>query len=167
MATFLDFLTKYDILNIISCVFTVVALVFTLYLWLLDKISDDEAKFIEGKADLLEKLNRYLEYVDTVSDKEELLMTVQGVNNELEVILKYRFWVRSKQKEKYKEITDFYHDSKYLISTILRYMEYEKDEKLKQTLVWIPKMDDDEMKDIRDAYQKGLFFIKDFVEEFD
>ena len=113
------------------------------------------------------KLNRYLEYVDTVSDKEELLMTVQGVNNELEVILKYRFWVRSKQKEKYKEITDFYHDSKYLISTILRYMEYEKDEKLKQTLVWIPKMDDDEMKDIRDAYKNGLFFIRDFVEEFD
>ena len=45
------------LIDIISCVFTVLALIFTLYFWLLDNLNEEETKFVEGKGELLKTLN--------------------------------------------------------------------------------------------------------------
>lgn len=149
--------------EIISCVFTILALVFTLYFWLLDQISDDESKFIEGKESFLKDLNSSMEIIKSNRDPEALLQMVQNVNNKLEVILNYKFWAHGKKKEDYKKITEFYADSKYLISTIRRYVEH-KNGGSSKSLVGIEELKQDALEDIQSDYGNGLMFIIDFIE---
>lgn len=168
-------LSSYDaLIDIISCVFTVLALVFTLYFWLLDHLSEDESKFIEGKEKFLKELKECLDTISDNKDPEVLLPIVQKVNNKLEVILNYRFWVRSKKKEDYKKINVFYADSKYLISTIRRYVEAKEDqgsnaavesrEMESGSLVRIPVLGEEDLEDIQSDYRNGLMYIIDFIE---
>ena len=44
------------IINIVSCIFTIAALVFTMYLWLLEQLSGEETRFVEGKAGYISAL---------------------------------------------------------------------------------------------------------------
>ena len=158
-------LSSYDaLIDIISCVFTVLALVFTLYFWLLDHLSEDESKFIEGKEEFLNELRECLKTINNNGEPKALLPIVQKVNNKLEVILNYRFWVRSKKKEDYKKINVFYADSKYLISTIRRYVEAQEAEADSDSLVGIPALGKEDLDDIQSDYRNGLMYIIDFIE---
>ena len=165
MDAFANWLSNYDaLIDIIACVFTVLALVFTLYFWLLDHLSEDESKFIEGKESFLQELKECLKTISDNREPEVLLPIVQNVNNKLEVILNYRFWPRSRQKEDYKKINEFYMDSKYLISTIRRYVEAQNQTGEEASLVGINKLKKEDLDDIQSDYRNGLLFIIDFIE---
>ncbi|MCR5155875.1 MAG: hypothetical protein K6C96_04260 [Butyrivibrio sp.] len=165
MRTIIQTLSSYDaLIDIISCVFTVLALVFTLYFWLLDHLSEDESKFIEGKEEFLNELRECLKTINNNGEPKALLPIVQKVNNKLEVILNYRFWVRSKKKEDYKKINVFYADSKYLISTIRRYVEAQEAKAGSDSLVGIPALGKEDLDDIQSDYRNGLMYIIDFIE---
>ncbi|MBE5826408.1 MAG: hypothetical protein E7307_07190 [Butyrivibrio sp.] len=165
MHTIIQTLSSYDaLIDIISCVFTVLALVFTLYFWLLDHLSEDESKFIEGKEEFLNELRECLKTIDNNDEPKALLTNVQKVNNKLEVILNYRFWVRSKKKDDYKKINVFYADSKYLISTIRRYVEAQESKAGGDSLVGIPALGKEDLDDIQSDYRNGLMYIIDFIE---
>ena len=165
MKEILESISQYDyLIEIISCVFTVLALVFTLYFWLLDHLSEDESKFIEGKEKSINELNMCLDTISDSRDPQAFLDMVQNVNNQLEVILNYRFWPRSRQKEEYKKINEFFQDSKYLISTIRRYIEAQKTPELGDTLIGIASLNNDEIEDIQSDYKNGLRYIINFIE---
>ena len=168
MEGFLEGLTKPEaIIDIVSCAVTVLALVFSLYLWLLDHLSEDEYKFIEGKEKFVESLNNCLKTIDkdqhgldSVSPLKNLLDNLQEVNDKLEVILSYRFWARSKRKEEYNKISQFHFDTRYLISTLRRSLETDK----KESLLTMPELRQEEIDDIKVDYKKGLYYIIDFLE---
>ena len=151
------------LIDIISCVFTVLALVFTLYFWLLDNLNEEETKFIEGKGKLINSLNKCL---NTICSKEKAdkdkLEAVRDANSKLEVVLNYRFWGRSTKKEEYSRISEFCQDSRYLISTMRRLQDGTQSET--GSLVGIGSLSDEQMTDIWTDYQKGLAYIIDFME---
>ncbi|MCR4588535.1 MAG: hypothetical protein K5682_09025 [Lachnospiraceae bacterium] len=162
---FFELLSQYDsLIDIVSCLFTVLALVFTLYLWLLDHLSDDESKFIEGKAGYLATLNASVKAIKHNQDIDLLLSRVEEVNHLLELILNYRFWARSKRKDEYNKINVFYMDTKYLISTIRRYKEDNGTGEEVRSLVNIVTLPPEELQDIQTDYCKGLSYIIDFLE---
>lgn len=114
--------------DVISCILAIIALVFTLYFWLLDHLSDDETKFLEGKSETVDQLKRAVETLEAERktekpDPEKILKTVEETNHRLEVVLNYRFWARSKQREEYVGIHEFCHDSRYLISALRRFQK--------------------------------------------
>lgn len=152
------------LINVISCVITALALAFTLYLWLINHLSEDESKFIEVKEKFLEELRGYLVTISGNKEPQVLLPIVQKVNNKLEVILSYRFWVHSKKKEDYKEIKRFYIGSKYLISTIRRYVDVKEKVVTCASLVRIDSIKDEYMEEIQNDYRNGLIYIIDFLE---
>lgn len=168
MLSFFKALSEYDaIIDIVSCVFTVLALIFTLYFWLLDHLGEDEAKFIEGKEKFLKSLYKCLRVMDDLhsnSDLQPLLKTLIKVNNKLEVILNYRFWARSKKKEEYKKINQFHYDTRYLISTLQRAMEAQNAPIVDGSLINMPELEPNEIEDIKADYRKGLYYIIDFLE---
>ena len=151
-----------NLIDIVSCVFTVLALVFTLYFWLLDHLSEDETKFIEGKPETLAALNACLDLIDHSEDPQKILDAVWDVNKRMEVILNYRFWARSKQKEEYNRINGFYRDSRYLISTLRRSQEKRED-----SLVGLGTLNEAEIRDIRTDYRKVLYYIIEFIENWE
>ncbi len=151
-----------NLIDIVSCVFTVLALVFTLYFWLLDHLSEDETKFIEGKPETLAALNACLDTIDHSEDPQKILDAVWDVNKRMEVILNYRFWARSKQKEEYNRINGFYRDSRYLISTLRRSQEKRED-----SLVGLGALNAAEIRDIRTDYRKVLYYIIEFIENWE
>ncbi len=151
-----------NLIDIVSCVFTVLALVFTLYFWLLDHLSEDETKFIEGKPETLAALNACLDTIDHSEDPQKILDAVWDVNKRMEVILNYRFWARSKQKEEYNRINGFYRDSRYLISTLRRSQEKRED-----SLVGLGTLNEAEIRDIRTDYRKVLYYIIEFIENWE
>ncbi len=176
MAELFEGLAKYEaVIDIVSCVFTVLALVFSLYLWLLDHLSEDEYKFIEGKEEFVESLNKCLKTIDGSQDSQDnedrdiqdarsplkdLLENLEEVNSKLEVILNYRFWARSKRKEEYNKISRFHFDTRYLISTLRRSME----PNIRYSLLNMPELKQEEIDDIKVDYKKGLYYIIDFLE---
>lgn len=114
--------------DVISCILAIIALIFTLYFWLLDHLSDDETKFLEGKSETLDQLKKAADVLEKEKNeaclnRKNILETVEKVNRRLEVILNYRFWSRSKQREEYVRIYDFCCDSRYLISALRRSVE--------------------------------------------
>ena len=157
------------LIDIISCVFTVLALIFTLYFWLLDNLNEEETKFVEGKGELLKTLNECLETVRSSekTDKEKR-EKVREANGKLEVVLNYRFWGRSAKKEEYSRISEFCQDSRYLISTMRR---LEDANSLQDgtpseagSLVGVGALSEEQMNDIWTDYKKGLAYIIDFIE---
>ena len=163
MSEFLSRLAE-DYLNVISCVFTVLALVFTLYFWLLDKLSEDENEFIKGKKELLDILNGCLEKIPDDVDLVTLRDKVKEVNDKLEVVVNYRFWARSTVSDDYQKIQRFYQDSRYLLSTVRRAIETDKAVQTDSSLVSIAELESEEKKDILTDYRRGLRYIIDFVE---
>lgn len=160
-------IASYDnMIELISCVFGILALAFTLYFWLLDHLSEDESKFIEGKKDYLKNLKDYLYAIGSV-DEQSLLSMVEDVNGSLEVILNYRFWVHGRHKDEHKKLTEFYQDSKYLISTIRRDLDAQGRPEAGKSLVSIPPLDDKEIEDIKANYKNGLIYIIHFIENWD
>ena len=155
--------------DIISCVFTIVALAFTLYLWLLDNLSGDESKFVEKKGEILKELNACLESLedtskDTPTDEKpskDFLQTLQKADTQLEALVSYRFWARSKQKEEFEKIRVFHEDSRYLISLIKRLSESTEQPK---SLAAVLPLNRTQLKEIRNAYRNGLLFIIEFIE---
>ncbi len=157
-----------SITNLLSCVFTVLALVFTLYLWLLDHLNGEEAKFLEGKGELLKFLKAHLDTIKNAggpTDKQlsVLLDNMVEISNRLEIVMDYRFWERGKQQEEFRKIKWFFQDSKYLISTIQRCNEVQ-DSSQGRSLVSIPALNERELEDIRSDYMKGLAYTIVFFE---
>lgn len=153
-----------NLIDIISCVFTVMALVFTLYFWLLDHLSEDENKFLEGKSATRETLRSCLEAIREPCGPEELQGAVETVNRELEIVMNYRFWARSRQRPEYEKINEFYQDSRYLLSSLRRYADSRRDPREAGSLVSVPSLDAAELEDIRSDYHAGLTYILEFVE---
>ena len=164
MKDFLMGLSEFGpLIDIISCVFTVLALVFTLYFWLLDNLNEEETKFVEGKGELLQSLNECLETVRSSEKTDtEKLEKVREVNGKLEVVLNYRFWGRSTKKEEYGRIAGFCQDSRYLISTMRRLEDGTQSGT--GSLVGVAKLTEEQMDDIWTDYKKGLAYIIDFME---
>lgn len=145
--------------DLISCVVTVLALAFTLYFWLLDHLSEDESKFIEGRKKTLASLKKSYDSIKTSPvAANTLLEAVQNVNRRLEVVLNYRFWGRSRQREDYEKVNVFFQDSRFLISTLRRSMEWQD-----TSLVGIPALDDRMLEDIRADYADGLAYVIEFL----
>lgn len=157
-------------INVIACASAVIALGVTLYLWLLERLNEDESKYIQEKETYVKTLNAYLDKLmrsDETDEFESLLNIVQQVNYEVAIILNYKFWARSKHKEDYKKIKEFYRDSRYLISTIRRYRESIGSGCLGSSVINIDKITDLELTDIQEEYRKGLRFIIFFVENWE
>ena len=160
MTEFLDRLSSYGpILDIVSCVFTVLALVFTLYFWLLDNLNEEETKFLEGKGELLRTLKECRDKLK--EDGTDWIEKIQEVTTKLEVVLNYRFWARSSRKEEYNRAYSFYQDSRYLISTLRR-----NDDKAggQDSIVAVSGLSDKQIDDIKTDYRTGLNYIIDFIE---
>ena len=176
----LDFITKMidngNLIDIISCVFTVAALIFTLYFWMLDHLSEEESEFIKSKSGILDTLTDKLVKIkelrsiqpDDEEDTKTLLAAIADVNKQMEVILSYRFWARGKQKDAYLKVNDFYRDSKYAVSTIRRSLDNkENDIADERSLVSIQPLCKEELDDIISDYQKGLSFTIEFIENWE
>ena len=160
MTEFLDSLSSYGpIIDIVSCVFTVLALVFTLYFWLLDNLNEEETKFLEGKGELLRALKDCRD--ELKKDGTDWIEKIQEVTAKLEVVLNYRFWARSSKKEEYNRAYSFYQDSRYLISTLRR-----NDDKAggQDSIVAVSGLSDKQIDDIKTDYRTGLNYIIDFIE---
>ncbi len=159
-----------NLIDIISCVFTVLALMFTLYFWLLDQLSEEESKFIENKASLLKSLNKNLALLSPtnqdVPSAQDMLYVAESVNEQLEVVLNYRFWSRGKQRDEFAKVYDFFRDSRYLVSTLQRVKEQNggRETAEKESLVAISALKPRELSDIRAEYQKGLSYTIEFFE---
>ena len=132
--------------------------------WLLDKLSEDESKFIEGKKDLLGTLNDCLKKTDGDPELKTLRDCIQGVNEKLEVVVNYRFWTRSSVNNDYQKIQRFYQDSRYLLSTIRRAIESSEPEHQDKSLAAITGLEPVEKEDILVDYRRGLKYIIDYVE---
>ena len=96
-----------------------------------------------------------------------MLCAIENVNKKLEVVLNYRFWSRSRQKEEYAKVNEFYRDSKYLVSTLRRFNEKNEEKNEKHSLISISELSQDEVKDIRTDYRKGLNYIIEFIENWE
>lgn len=151
-------------INIISCAFTVLALVFALYLWLLDHLIEDESKYIAHRAKMLAALRKSLAEINGSVRSEKLLKAIQRVNAHLETALNYRFWTRSKQRKEYNKINAFYRDSLYLVSTLRRSLESETIPEEHKSLLSISSLEAEQLEDIRSDYYDGLMFIIEFIE---
>ena len=172
----LDFITKMidngNLIDIISCVFTVAALIFTLYFWLLDHVSEEETEFLKKKPGLLGTLNKSLNKIkeiehskkDAKVDSRTLLNAISEVNKQMEIVLNYRFWTRGKYKDAYLRVNNFYKDSKYAVSTIQRSLDETDNGK---SLVSIADLGKDELEDIRSGYQRGLSYTIEFIENWE
>lgn len=165
MCIYIALLSRSDtIINIVSCLFTVLALVFTLYFWLLDHLSADEAKFIEKKKKYLARLKDCLEILKHSQKPTEILNVIRCVNDILEIILSYRFWANSSLKRDYNAIHEFYTDSRFIISTLQRSIESNNASKQNRSLAYIPELSGPEMEDIKSDYLNGLLYIINFIE---
>ncbi len=170
----LDFISKMidngNVIDIISCVFTVAALIFTLYFWLLDHVSEEETEFLKKKPGLLGTLNKSLNKIkeiehskkDEKDDSRTLFNAMSEVNKQMEIVLNYRFWTRGKYKDAYLKVNNFYKDSKYAASAIHRSLEEDD-----TSLVSIKSLRRDELEDIRSDYQKGLSYTIEFIENWE
>ena len=186
MKYIVDFLSDYDsILNLISCIFTVAALIFALYCFLLEQLGADESDFLRSKdekvkvlSECLDKIktqtdifyqtydkknNKVLDNSTTVKTVKIVLESIKEVNNQLEIIMSYRFWVRSKVKKEYGIINVFHNDSKYLISTMERYLEAKKGKAVSGSLIEISTLEPRDIEDIYSDYGRGLEYILDFI----
>ena len=152
------------LINVISCVFTVAALIFTLYFWLLDHLSSDESTFISKRTKTLKKLRECLETISSEQiDPVTLRDTIKNVSSQMEVVLNYRFWGRSKLREEYLKINEFNRDSRYLVSALNRSIENESASGDRKSLVAID-LNPEQIEDIRTDYYDGLLFIIEFIE---
>lgn len=172
LSNFMNWLTDgSNSMELISCIFTVLALVFTLYFWLLDKLSDDEADFRRGRAETLALLNDSLRTIRTCRtsrDPEQILKAAVDVDEKLQLVLNYRFWERDKHRDNYNKIKTFYEDNRYLISTIRRSRDYlresESTPKDKVSLLAVPELTEAEIDDIVSDYDYALNYIIEFLE---
>ncbi len=151
-------------LELISCAFTVFALIFTLYFWLMDHLSGDRNEFAKSKPELLSILKKAIASLDDLhagSDHQDLIDMILNINQQLEIILAYRFWAYSRRKGEYKKIQAFMRDSKYLISDIRRSREYTASG---ESIFAIAPLGEEEIEAIKQNYREGLFYILDFVD---
>ena len=170
-----NFFDSGSLIDIVSCVFTVLALVFTLYFWLLDHLSEEESEFIKEKHKYLKQFRKVLGELrhtkkgdgplpqEGPAAAKELLSAVKDITRELEIMLNYRFWGRSRRREDYEKISEFYQDSRYLSSTLQRYLEGE-DMASGGSLLTIRALEDADLREMRGEYCDGLVFIINFVE---
>ena len=172
---FTNFFDSGSLIDIVSCVFTVLALVFTLYFWLLDHLSEEESEFIKEKHKYLKQFRKVLGELrhtkkggeeapeEGAASAKELLSAVKDITRELEIMLNYRFWGRSRRREDYEKINEFYQDSRFLLSTLERYLEGE-DEEEGPGLLSIRALAESDLREMRGEYCDGLVFIINFVE---
>lgn len=174
-----DIIKNLQLGSVISCVVTVLALVFTLYLWLIDHLNADEDSYIENKREYILKLEEYYSKVSRRECTVECFaQIVEEVNDLLFILLHYRFWERSIKKEDYKKMTNLYYDSKYLLSELVRIDETQyikeqegnKSDKEKMLLKSVMSESDVEGKlivEIRNCYSDKIkdliFFLKYMV----
>lgn len=151
-----------NLINIVSCVFTVLALVFTVYLWLLDHLSEDEAKYIKEKPILLRALKECQDILENSDSLEKTLEAIYDINRRMEVILNYRFWIRSKQKEEYDKIIEYHRDCRYMISTIQRSMETDETD----SLLRIKPLDKPKLEELLSDYRGELSYIIELVQDY-
>ncbi|MBO4653360.1 MAG: hypothetical protein IKI15_11735 [Lachnospiraceae bacterium] len=132
-----------SILEIVSCVFTVVALLFSLYMWLIDRNDEDNMEFYKKKKKYLETLYKDREIIEvideTANEKKELSEKMQDtwdtsvaideINNTLRIITAFRFWGRSRWYDRFPELQKLFSDSIVLSSQLKRCCE-EKTESL-------------------------------------
>ena len=128
--------------------------------------------------EILKELNACLESLedtskDTPTDEKpskDFLQTLQKADTQLEALVSYRFWARSKQKEEFEKIRVFHEDSRYLISLIKRLTEPPKRSNLSESteqpksLAAVLPLNRTQLKEIRNAYRNGLLFIIEFIE---
>lgn len=172
-------MTKEDIsllVDIISCLFTVIPLGITFRFWLLDHLLEDEMEFLEKKGECIADIDACIEELDRLpvgpyaaEDRSEaryfdrLLQLMQQVERRLEVIVNYRFWGRKGYREEFKRIRDFYSDNKYLISTVARYSETDG----MNSLVSVSSLEEEDKRSLFEEYRKGLVFVKVFIKEWE
>ena len=152
------------IIDIASCFFTVLALVFTLHLWLTDHLNEDETKFLESKEELLKLLKdsrKCIQNLNVVDDS--FLEEVRKVNYHLEIMINYRFWMHEKDREGINRIKTFYRDSKYLMSTIRR-NEEPFDGENPHSVLTIEELNASEIDVIKKNYSEGLNYTIGFIE---
>ena len=217
-----------DWIELGSFFLAIIALVFTLYFWLLDQLREEETKFIEGKEEQINKLKDYRDKIkelnkDTIAARNnespenqdqiskpkknnnkkgkdnnnqetqasnslgieslnglvEYQKQIEKVNYILDVLVRYRFWNRNAPKEEFDKIKEFHTDSKYLSSTLLRYIEnlrIEKDnnsqgadnknpEKKDDSLIAIKMLKTDSLEEITDSYVNGLNYIIFYLQD--
>ena len=152
-----------SILEIISCLFTVLALIFSLYLWMLDKMNDDKSAFIDKKKEYLNFIIDKKEELQKNISVKNMLKSIQELNAELEIILNYRFWERSNKRQDYIKIKNFFIDNKYLISNIKRYIEEKECKPRKGSLISIFDFEE-EINNIKKDYNNVLSYILLFLE---
>ena len=153
-----------NLVSIISCFFTVMALVFAVYLWLLDHLSEDEANFIKRRATTVKVLNNSMAEAIILKSSDDLKTMIEKVNNQLEIVLNYRFWEFGKHRDDYYKVRKFYRDSRYLLSSLCRYIEDRNSAEGKDSIVSIPALSDEEFAEIKKNYLDGLSLIAELIQ---
>lgn len=116
----LEFLNNNAIfIDIISCFFTVIALVFTLYLWLLDQ-RDDEKDYVENKSKYIKQLEATINTIDNKSNAGFIVEQMCKADSVIEEVISYRFWANTPHYRIIKDMEEFHKNSKYYISAIKR-----------------------------------------------
>ena len=163
MQKLIEILTDYNFwISFISVFLTILALAYTLYYWLLDHLSDDEAEFIKGREGFASDIKDALDSMKPeVSCLETFLPKAEHMTGKLEEILNYRFWARSRKAAEYRKLDAFCKDSRYFISTIRRSMENPSEP---DSLVAIRPLKEEEWDEIREEYSYGLWYLLEFVE---
>ena len=124
-----------SILEIVSCVFTVVALLFSLYMWLIDRNDEDNMEFYQHKKEYLETLTTQRELIANAdnADKKnaagDIAQSIYEINTTLRIITAFRFWGRSRWYDRFPELQKLFSDSVVLSSQLKRSRE-EKTESL-------------------------------------
>jgi hypothetical protein len=122
-------------LEIVSCVFTVVALLFSLYMWLIDRNDEDNMEFYQHKKEYLETLTTQRELIanaDNADKKKaagDIAQSIDEINTTLRIITAFRFWGRSRWYDRFPELQKLFSDSVVLSSQLKRSRE-EKTESL-------------------------------------
>ena len=127
-----------SILEIVSCVFTVVALLFSLYMWLIDRNDEDNMEFYQNKKDYLDTLEHYRDVIvqtddaDKKKEASEIAEAIDEINTTLRIITAFRFWGRSRWYDRFPELQKLFSDSIVLSSQLKR-----SSEEIQESLVGI------------------------------
>ncbi|MCR4928545.1 MAG: hypothetical protein K5988_00955 [Lachnospiraceae bacterium] len=152
----LEFLNNNAIfIDIISCVFTVIALVFTLYLWLLDQ-RDDEKDYVENKREYIQKLDAIINNIDDRSNPAGIVEQMGKADSVIEEVISYRFWANTPHYKIIKEMEEFHKNSKYYISALKRISEQLEE----QSIFYI---DVNQKLELRNRYIKKLSYFINFL----
>lgn len=119
-----------EITSIVSCLFTVLALCFTLYFWTIDNRNDDEISFFEKKRTYIQDLLMLSSKIKECNKAtEDMAMLISDANDILQIIMHYRFWSNRKENDMVAIIQKLYEDGYYFVSEIERSVKVSGEEK--------------------------------------